>query len=48
MKILQINCVYKNGSTGKIVADIHTELKNAGHHSAVCYGNGQKFKEYIW
>lgn len=45
MKILQINCVYKNGSTGKIVADIHTELKNAGHHSAVCYGNGQRVKE---
>ena len=26
MKVLQVNVVYKNGSTGKITADIHTEL----------------------
>ncbi|MBP3706138.1 MAG: glycosyltransferase, partial [Clostridia bacterium] len=42
MKILQVNCVYNTGSTGKIVYDVHTELVNAGHESVVCYGRGQK------
>ena len=38
MKIMQINCVYGYGSTGKIVADIHTELIEKGYQSVVCYG----------
>jgi len=42
MKILQINCVYKRGSTGKIVYDIHVALKEKGYESIVCYGRGQK------
>lgn len=45
MKILQINCVYKKGSTGKIVYDIHTELQKRGIESVVCYGRGEKIKE---
>ena len=45
MKVLQVNCVYKKGSTGKIVYDIHTELKNRGITSVVAYGRGQKEKE---
>ena len=45
MKILQINCVYKSGSTGKIVYDIHTGLKNSGVESVVCYGLGPKVNE---
>ena len=45
MKILQVNCVYKKGSTGKIVADIHTELTNIGFESIVCYGRGEKYSE---
>lgn len=45
MKILQVNCVYNNGSTGKIVADIHTELKSKGIESVVCYGRGIKVTE---
>ncbi len=45
MKVLQVNCVYNTGSTGKIVHDIHTELKNNGHDSVVCYGRGIKVKE---
>lgn len=45
MKILQINCVYKTGSTGKIVADIHTELIKRGMDSVVCYGRGKRVKE---
>ena len=45
MKILQINCVYRNGSTGKIVFDIHTELQKQGFESIVCYGRGPKINE---
>lgn len=45
MKILQINCVYKKGSTGKIVYDIHCSLQNNGCESIVCYGRGEKIRE---
>lgn len=49
MKILQINCVYKNGSTGKIVADIHFELLKNGIESIVCYGRGNRTNEpYVY
>lgn len=40
MKVLQVNCVYNNGSTGKIVFDIHVELKKQDIESVVCYGRG--------
>lgn len=42
MKILQVNCVYNTGSTGKITYDVHTELLKDGHESIVCYGRGTK------
>lgn len=45
MKILQVNCVYKNGSTGKIVYDIHSELIKKGEQSVVCYGRGANVSE---
>lgn len=45
MKILQVNCVYNTGSTGKIVADIHKELLSRGVESVVCYGRGVKADE---
>lgn len=45
MKILQINCVYNNGSTGKIVANIHNELIKNNIESVVCYGRGEKVNE---
>ena len=45
MKILQVNCVYRKGSTGKIVYDIHTELQKQGIESVVCYGRGEKVNE---
>lgn len=45
MKVLQINCVYNFGSTGKIVYDIHNALKNKGIESVVCYGRGATVKE---
>lgn len=42
MKVLQVNCVYQKGSTGKIVYDIETELQKQGISSVVCYGRGEK------
>lgn len=45
MKILQVNCVYNKGSTGKIVADVHAALKEKGVESLVCYGRGEKVRE---
>lgn len=45
MKVLQVNCVYKKGSTGKITYDIHTELLKRGIESVVCYGRGEKVTE---
>lgn len=41
MKILQINCVYKVGSTGKIVDSIGDVLRNEGHDVFTCYGIGE-------
>lgn len=38
MKVLQVNCVYGTGSTGKITKDIHLGLTRQGHESVVCYG----------
>lgn len=40
MRILQINCVYGKGSTGKITKDIHLALLEKGIESFVCYGRG--------
>lgn len=45
MKIMQINCVYKKGSTGKIVYDIHSKLLDNEYDSIVCYGRGNNLKE---
>lgn len=45
MKVLQINTFYKFGSTGKIVFDIHEELKRTGNESIVCYGRRKKTNE---
>lgn len=45
LKIMQINCVYKKGSTGKIVYDLHCCMKKEGNESVVCYGRGEKITE---
>lgn len=45
MKVLQINCVYKKGSTGKITYDLHKSLIQNGIESVVCYGRGAKVNE---
>lgn len=41
MRILQINSVYKSGSTGKIVADNADVLRGKGHEVFTCYGLGE-------
>lgn len=45
MKILQINCVYGYGSTGKITRDLHHGIRAAGHESVVIYGRRQRETE---
>lgn len=45
MKVLQVNVVYNKGSTGKIVHDIHAELKKQNIDSVVCYGRGERVHE---
>lgn len=40
MRVLQINSVCGNGSTGKIVLDIHNTLLENGHESWIAYGRG--------
>lgn len=40
MKILQINCVYPHGSTGRLTQAIHHHLQERGAESLVCYGRG--------
>lgn len=42
MRVLQINCVYKFGSTGKIVYDLHSVYRDLGIESYVCYGRGEQ------
>lgn len=42
MKVLQINCVYNSGSTGKIVYDICNNLEKNNIEAVVCYGRGKK------
>lgn len=44
MKIIQINCVYPSGSTGKIVRDLHNYLLDNGVDSKVIFGRGQRGK----
>ena len=45
MKVLQVNCVYKKGSTGKIVYDIHRVLLEKHVDSVVCYGRGERMDD---
>lgn len=42
MRVVHLNCVYGNGSTGKIVKAMHEYLKNHGDESYVLYGYGPK------
>ena len=45
MKVLQINCVYDEGSTGRITKEIHNALLHDGINSAVLYGRGKNTSE---
>lgn len=42
MKVIQINCVYARGSTGKIVRDIHIDLLDRGVDSYVIHSISRK------
>lgn len=41
MKILQINSVYRYGSTGKIAAGISSSITNTGNEAFIIYGRGK-------
>lgn len=41
MRILSINTVFSDGSTGKLLEDIHTRLERDGHESYIVYGLGK-------
>ena len=41
MKLMQINCVYNKGSTGKIMCDIHSVLLENGIDDVILYGRGE-------
>ena len=45
MKVLQMNCVYGEGSTGRITKEIHNALLHDGINSAVLYGRGKNTSE---
>lgn len=45
MKVLQVNCVYGSGSTGKITSVLHHELLDNRIDSLVCYGRGSDCSE---
>lgn len=45
MRVLQINIFYNQGSTGKIVDDIHQRLVRDGHESYVVFGRGEDWQE---
>lgn len=45
MKIIQINCVYGTGSTGKLTAELHSGLQKNGIDSIVCYGRGKSIEQ---
>jgi len=45
LKVLLIDVNCKNSSTGKIVYDLYTDLKNSGHTAAICYGRGPIIEE---
>lgn len=45
MKVLQMNCVYGEGSTGRITKEIHNALLHDGINSTVLYGRGKNTSE---
>lgn len=45
MKIIQLNCVYPKGSTGKLVQILHEASIEQGETSIVLYGRGKKLYE---
>jgi putative colanic acid biosynthesis glycosyltransferase len=48
MKILSINLFYKEGSTGKILYEIHKGLISKGYDSVVCHALGKHNEENVY
>lgn len=49
MRILQINAVYKNSSTGRICFNLHNYLKEKGHECFTIYGNQKgKYEDTLY
>jgi putative colanic acid biosynthesis glycosyltransferase len=48
MRVLQINSVYKSGSTGKIVSDIACKTCDEGHESYIAYAAGRTNETNIY
>lgn len=46
MKILLINSVFGEGSTGRICKDLYDEYEKNGHESCIAYGRGTVEKKY--
>lgn len=42
---MQINVVYKKGSTGKLTYELATNLARDGHEAIICYGRGKRVQE---
>jgi len=40
--LIDVNC--ENSSTGKIVYDLYSSLRNDGREAAICYGRGEKIE----
>ena len=47
MKVLQLNCVYGTGSTGRLVQQLHTAMEAQGIESVVLYGRGPSTAEVL-
>lgn len=45
MKIIQINCLSTNRSTGRTTSELHNFLVSKGHDSFVAYGIGKKIRD---
>ena len=45
MRVLLIDVNCNNGSTGKIVYDLYSNINSRGNTAAICYGRGPKIKE---
>ena len=46
MRVLQINSIYRKGSTGRTTYEVEKALVEQGHEAFVAYGYGEKYEGY--